>query len=270
MRAVAIIILSAISCCGILFPQQAEGSIVEISSLEEIQKIERNTLIVLDIDDTLLYYPYDLGSEMWFREAWEEINRQSDAQKRQEAIVRFHEIAALLAQKLDVAPVEEKTAAIVREWQCQGAYVMAITARALGSPALEDWQGKTLEQLNRVGVHLGYSAPVIVGQLPTDRPSSYRDGILFLGPNNKGDAILLLLDQMETPPQKVVVIDDRKSDIDKMVEALVRAKVPFCAYWYRAQEGRYALYDRNKAAKQLHCLLQSQDDSSIVAGVAAP
>lgn len=205
---------------------QGACTIVQASSLLDVDwSVDSGTVVFLDVDDTLICYPSHLGNERWFVEQWQKGNLEE-----------FHRLAALLAENVPTVAVEPGTPELIHQWQELGATVIVITSRALEHPAIEDWRGVTLHQIQSAGFDV------------TDAQ------LHFAASTPKGEAIAALIDAMPIPPTRVLFIDDRLSDVEG-VEAALNHKIELLSVWYRACEPRQAAYDSRLAADEL-CILK--------------
>ena len=196
---------------------------VQASSLSDVEcPIDAETIVFLDVDDTLICYPSHLGNERWFVEQW----ALGDE-------ARFHRLAAFLATALPVVPVEEEAPEIVRRWQEAGAQVIAITSRALEHPELDDWQDVTYQQI----LDAGYQLP--------------RENLIFAGSTPKGEVITNFLAELPARPSRVLFFDDRLSDLEGVGEEIT-------SVWYRACEPRRTAYDSALAARELCLAIETQ------------
>ncbi len=194
--------------------------IIERDSLVDL-RVPQGSSVFFDVDDTLIYYPYHLGRDQWFKETWE----ATDGDRK--AIEDFHRLAGLLAEHLDVAPVDPENRDVIRRLQKQGCEVLAITARQKIHPGIDNWMEKTHSQVQSVGIDL----PILF----TDR-----------GP--KGPVILA------QSPSLVVLIDDRLSELQEVEETLLDAGIPFLGIHYRVMEK--VPYDPEIAALELCALME--------------
>ncbi len=211
------------------------GSLCATESLRgPLERVADGTLVVLDIDDTLICYGDHLGSESWFVECF----------ARTSGGAEFHRLAGLLAHHLPVQPVEEELPRWIAHLQERGVMVVGLTRREPTHPAVEDWMGKTGEQLLSAGFDLTLTAPDV-------DHSHYAHGVIFGGRDGKAQAFGDLLDQL--CPERVMVIDDRYSDLAQLVEVAENCGIECEPIWYIARLIRP--YDSEVAAQELEALL---------------
>ncbi len=184
--------------------------------------VDAETIVFLDVDDTLICYPSHLGNERWFVEQWALGDEE-----------RFHRLAAFLATALRVVPVEEGAPEIIARWQESGARVIAITSRALEHPVIEDWQQLTYQQILDAGYQLD------------------RSDLIFAANTPKSEVIANFVADLPNPPCRILFFDDRLSDVEGAGEEIT-------AVWYRACEPRRTAYDSCTAARELCLAIEAE------------
>jgi Protein of unknown function (DUF2608) len=176
-------------------------AILQVAQLApRLEEVSSDTLVVLDLDDTLICYPFDLGSTPWFEEAYQCWHPDE-----------FHEMAGLLARKLPVAPVELELPHVLNNLK---APVLVLTGRETTHPAVPNWRERTEEQLFEAGYRLG---PVHMG-------------------GRAGKAALFAQLVRDHQPTRVLIVDDRLSDLEALSDEADRLGVECEAWWYRARE----------------------------------
>lgn len=202
---------------------------MQASSLLEVEcLVDAETIVFLDVDDTLICYPSHLGNERWFIEQW----ALGDE-------ARFHRLAAFLATSLKVVPVEEGAPEVIAQWQEAGARVIAITSRALEHPVIKDWQQLTYQQILDAGYRLD------------------RSDLIFAGSTSKGEVIANFIAEMSIQPARILFFDDRLSDVEGVEGAFCRGE-QLITVWYQACEPRRAVYDSCAAAHQLRLAIEAE------------
>ncbi|NDE64027.1 MAG: DUF2608 domain-containing protein [Chlamydiae bacterium] len=79
------------------------ASIIEVNSFEQIQiPAEKNLLVILDIDNTLMHLKQDLGSDQWFYHRWKELENQgmTNEQALRKVAFEFNGIQTLSPSKI--------------------------------------------------------------------------------------------------------------------------------------------------------------------------
>jgi hypothetical protein len=211
-------------------PLAAAAEIRESTSVAPVDALATpGTLVVFDIDNTLIEPTVTLGSDQWFY--WYVAELEAGGRSSREAIDLANDVWNRVQPAIAVRPVEAMTPQLIRGIQARGLRVVALTARSHDAAAV------TETQLTSAGYSLSTSAfgpgRRVIGDDPT---MVYDDGVLYVGEHaSKGDALLRLLAGEGLSPERVVFVDD---------------KIPVIAIRYGAADARVAAFDPAVAAVQ--------------------
>jgi hypothetical protein len=203
---------------GASLPASGPRTVAEFAdALELIRQLPTSTtLVVLDIDDTLLTSPTYFGSDAWYN--WQEGLRGSDPQSTDLVPCLFGWVALNYEVGTQVA-TEAGNAQLVAQIAHDR---LILTSR---SPMA---RGATERELDRAG----YTARPTLGpdqeytwhdaKKNRDHPASYRNGIFMTQGANKGSILLDLLKRLgrEGRYQHVALVDDGRRNIENMGQAL--------------------------------------------------
>lgn len=213
-------------------PATVESQVTEIKSLSAIPGVlaqgdPGRTLLVLDIDDTLLTSAVFFGSDRWYE--WQKslapgdpghvpckfdviaLNYEAGTQVATEGAAGRDLVNGLAVDKLlQTARNPGYRGGTVRELRAAG-YALP---RMLGNSA----DGMTFDYLPRAGAE-----PVTV---------SYQDGVMMVSGQDKGETLLALLERLQRSYERVVLVDDGRRNIDAMQAALARAGIRYHGLWY--------------------------------------
>lgn len=201
------------------------GELVEVSSFDKIKEyLVPETLVILDIDNTLIMPIQELGSNQWFyhRLEWYELQGKTASDALELALAEWEAVQNITK----VMAVEPNTAEIVDNLQNHH-MVMGLTTRGLALAT------RTLFQLRDVGIDLSLSAP-IKEDVPLLNPQAilFRKGILFTSGTHKGKALLKLLDTFDFQPKRVVFINDKATHLREVEVACKEKNIPFTGLRY--------------------------------------
>jgi hypothetical protein len=184
------------------------------------------TLLVLDIDDTLLTSPTFFGSDAWYE--WQKtLSPQSPGY----VPCRFDVIAMNYEAGTQVPTQPDAVAAI----NAVTLDKIMITAR---SPM---YRGGTIRELKRAGYELpaplqpGLAGAIYNYQAEPNQPSvtlSYHEGVLMVAGQNKGPALLDLLQHLQIAYDRVVMVDDGEKNINEMRDAMTAAGIEYRGVHY--------------------------------------
>jgi len=220
---------------------QVEQAIQKIASMYGPSR----TLVVFDIDNTLLTTNHDLGGDAWYR--WQRHLQKTDPSSPKLISKQFQSLLEsqyLLFQLNDMKPVETATPALVNALIARGHPVVALTARG------PEARSATLRELKDAGYRFSTAiacnmplcwrrgiissdqvttaanaAAALFPGLPKlldpePRPISYANGVMMVAGQNKGAMLqLLLASSYHRDYQAIVFIDDAQRNVDNVEEA---------------------------------------------------
>ncbi len=213
--------------------------IVEAPSIQDIYKyikpneFNAKTLVVFDIDNTLLYPKTLIGSEQWFYAMVSKF--EAEGMTTQEAINAILPQSFELLEYIPMDPVEPVTVPVINDLQQRGLVTIALTARSL------DLTYRTIDLLAQVGIYFQGTGPVQCPIVYGDgKPALYIQGILFCGNHAKGDVLVNWLNQTDYHPKKIIFIDDKQKNLEAVAKALPKGKYQYIGM-------RHSYLDTHKA-----------------------
>jgi Protein of unknown function (DUF2608) len=212
------------------------AEIVETKHFKEITSyVTPETLVLVDIDDTLLITHQMLGCDEWFKYRIEKYQKEglSFSGALEKTLAESEAVRHLTQMHL----VESGTDKIIQSLQEKGVCVMGLTIQGLALAT------RTSQHLQANGIDLKQNALSKQDQLfPVHGHSMiYRNGILFTSGSSKGEAISALLDKMDVHPKRIVLIDDKATNLADVEQMAKKRQVEFVGL-------RYSYSDAKKAA----------------------
>lgn len=193
------------------------------------------TLLVVDVDNTLLDMHGDLGADRWYRwqsqligicgeqpmeVAAEVPDTPTDGSEDCKRSARFSAMLDVQYLLFGALPMRglDGMAETVAGLQDLEFPIIALTAR---NPRAMD---ATLRELRRNGFDLSRTAPPADLSLPSadpTRPVHYRDGLAMVSGYNKGERLLELLDALgiDDEIERIVFLDDRETNVCQVQQA---------------------------------------------------
>lgn len=218
---------------------EARAKIYEIKTMAQILPVvDQNTLVVFDIDNTILEPTQTLGSDQW---GMSEISRfktqgYDPRTAKDMGVARFAQVQL----KTAVQAVEKITPSLIHHLQKNRVRVLALTARPLNLTL------RSVQQLQSLGINLSLTAPQahITGQLGTE-PSQYYQGMLIVGPhNNKGQILYnFIKNYVSGPISKIVFIDDKEHNVKDVDLGLGSMSTPHLEFRYGAADSKVSGFD---------------------------
>lgn len=243
---IALLVMPGCSCF--------KSDIQEIDSLEQAQdefsKANNTTLIVFDMDDTLLS-----PTEKMFYLGYKDIN-DFDPSDRNLVTELRRDIKKLCAthdpkayyKKLNSSiwiknhyrPMEATTVSTVKQLQAQGAKVIALTSSNTGRYGIiENMQQYRFGNLHEVGLDFSSSfaiAEISFQQLANqdENPPVFYRGVLCSDGSTKGKTLAAFLDAVGFKPTKILFFDDLYHNCKSVVDEMKQRGLDIQCYHYRA------------------------------------
>jgi uncharacterized protein YceK len=209
-----------------------ESTVEDVKSLTEIplalaKSGNRRTLVVLDIDDTLLTSRTSYGSERWYE--WQRGLPDSAPGK---VPCLFDVIALNFEAGTQQATQPQEGPQTVNA--IRNDMLLLSSRNAM-------YRGATLRELQRAGYQLppmlGARAEGLLYRWRKDATSresnvSYDSGVMLLGGQDKGLMLLDLMDKLDLEYDRVILVDDGIKNINAMKAALEPAGIDFLGMHY--------------------------------------
>lgn len=188
---------------------------------------EKPTLVVFDLDSTLMRPAQQVGSEHW--EEYLANKWIAAGVCEAEASRRAQDCWLTVQHRTQMRPVETKAPSIVSQLQQQGHQVMGLTARSAHLAF------RTHDQLTSMGIHLSpcefLDVPLRLNLAPC---VGYQSGVLFAGYESKGKVLTHFFYLATSFPEKVVFVDDKKTHIYEVGLWMQERCVDYVGMLYRA------------------------------------
>lgn len=222
----------------LLLASSARADVREIKSMAEIvPELTPGTLLVFDIDNTLVEPVGNIGSDQWYYYLVKALARDDKTLSADAAEAKAGEVWTTTLMTVKVKPVEALTPALVRDQQKRGLKVMALTARDAGDAAA------TFRQLKDIGVDLAENA-VRKDDLATEQKGFYSRGVFFAGDGpDKGKTLVAFLKKIGLRPAKVVFADDKPRHAKNVDAALAAAGIPGVSFRYGAADAKVRAFN---------------------------
>lgn len=225
---------------------------------ELLPHIEKDTLVVFNINNVLTVSKQDAGSTPWAEEQIAEIMKLQNTSKPHATNLFIPLWHAILISS-DVELFDPDAEALVAHLQRQGIKVMALTNRYI------EMAYPTHQNLRSVGIDFARNPPYgedtpIAG---VSSPAKFVEGILFNGLINfKGDTLAAFLKQIGYRPGKVVYVEDKPKHLAQVGEKIEGLGIPFLGIHFGALEFERQAYRPELAAIQVKYHLDILDDTS--------
>jgi phosphoserine phosphatase len=221
----------------LLLATAVRAEVREIKSMTEIvPALTTSTLLVFDLDNTLIEPVGNIGSDQWWYYLVKAISRDEGIPEDKAEEKAAPVWTATLA-KVKVKPVEALSPKLIAEQRARGLGIMALTARGP-----ED-RAATERQLKDIGVDLAIAAPY-TKELTTPNKGLFAKGVLFVGEGpNKGEELVKFLKTIGLKPRHIVFVDDKPKHAKSVDAALSAAKIPSVCFRYGAADAKVAAFN---------------------------
>jgi hypothetical protein len=217
---------------------------IDIKTIAEITPhiTNKRTLLILDIDNTLLTPETDLGSDQWFCHLMQEhINSGKDSASAKQHVLPLYFHVRFNTDLITTEPDLHQTLMPLKNL-CD--HIICLTAQ---SPALAF---KTVEELQKNGLHF-HIPDHHECEFDLPHPCLYKDGVLFCSGNDKGDALHAFLDYLGYCPEVVIFVDDKEYNLHAVERAAKKRNIEFIGLRYAGCDERAQAFNKEAAEKEL-------------------
>jgi len=205
--------------------------IFEKDSIRVVDKhLHAETLLILDLDNTLIESIFHYGSYQWggylIREA---IKKGMSEEEALETTMTDWNRAQY---EIEMKTIEDEVSGWLNQLHSQGVKILALTARspqiAQVTHAHLEKHGLKFSDWGAQEMHYGKSAE---GYL--------EKGVLFVGPkNNKGKFLLDFISKLDVTYKKIVFVDDQISYLEQVENSLKGSGIEFIGVRYSRADQR--------------------------------
>ncbi|SCA63850.1 Uncharacterized protein SCG7086_BG_00070 [Chlamydiales bacterium SCGC AG-110-P3] len=221
-----------------------DANIIETQYMNELlNHVTPQTLIIFDIDNTIMRPKQQLGSDQWFQHRKTvHINAGlTKSEALEKALAEWMSVQSVTAVQL----AEEQTREIITSLQAQGYTVMGLTTRGLGHAT------RTILQLGSLNINLATTAPAQEDIFFNNgRGTLFRKGILFTAASDKGTALEKFLHLTNYKPEAIIFINDKASHIAPVERYCQEAGIPFTGLRYGHLDNWVTSFRKDTAAIQ--------------------
>jgi hypothetical protein len=232
---------------------EASAKVVEVSSFKELpQFLEKERLVIFDIDNTLYSPEQFLGSDPWFDHRVKEYQASMSTEEAfEKTFAEWMAIECLTKVKL----VEEEAPKIIKKLQQEGYALMALTLRAV------DLSFCTMRQLHSLDLDLSITAPSHGDFFFLNaKPHLFRKGVLYTDGNDLGKGLLKFFQKIHYFPKSILYINDKEAQLKEVEAMCKKVSIPFVGLRYGGFDSRAKEFDPSIASVQLAPLSQILSD----------
>lgn len=231
---------------ALLFFTQLSALVFKSDTITAITPyVHEGSLVIFDLDDTLIKTPELIGSDTWFTFLTEEQTKKGLTYN--EAVEQVLPLYFFVRNIVHVELVEPCAPAFIAHLRQQNIQVMALTSQSLPLIA------KTTKEMDRLGIHFFITeASNNIFGLSITHNAKFVNGILFSGNNHKGDTLFQLLDLINAAPSNIIFIDDKESNVKKVESAVEAHGISFIGLHFTGADTWKNEFNQTLANKQLY------------------
>ena len=203
-----------------------QGEIIETKDIYDLPKyLEKDMLVIFDIDNTLIEPVQEVGSDQWFKSRIDkyEFQNYSSSVALELALKEWRAVQYLTNVKV----LQKGTAEMVADLQSKGIPAMGLTTRGM------EMCVRAIEQLESVKIDLSKTAPSKQeAYFFNERGVFFTEGVLFTQNTHKGEALRKYLASIDYRPSSILFINDKLSDIKSVEQMCNEDSIKFIGIRY--------------------------------------
>ena len=221
--------------------------IFESNNLHDLYKYaDKNTLVVFDMDDTLITPPGYVGSSVWLEHEIKNLQKKGFAFGQ---ALTFLLPTYFIIQKFIHLKAIGDSPAVIATLQNKDICAMILTNRSM---PLKDI---TISELKRLGIDLSVNC-LFKDDINLDitHKGKFSHGIIFAANNDKGQILFLFLEKIGYLPKKIIFVDDKLKYVKAVERETEKRNIEFVGIRYCRQDKYKKNFDPSIANKQFHQL----------------
>jgi FMN phosphatase YigB (HAD superfamily) len=221
MKTILLTLISIISL-------NAGAKIIELQSMNDLQVATWNekTLVVFDIDNTLLRQDSMIGTHQWGDYMKERAMRAGLSEN--EAKQYQYRVFGQLQDKLNVVPVEVEVLGLLKTLEDKNIKHFALTAR---SAILKDVTAKQVETLKH-----NFSKKFPLQKDLTKIEKHLHQGIIFSGDVPKGELLKTIVENSPNEFDHIVFVDDKLYNLESIEKSFTNNPIKLESFRYSAAD----------------------------------
>lgn len=240
----------------------AHALIVTSDNINDIVKYaDKGTLVVFDLDNTLIKNNQTLGSDQWFYAYFKKL--KSEGHTDANSLAKTVQIYTEAQKKSKASLVEPVASKIVADLQKMNPNVMALTTRGF---VLKD---TTISQLNSVDIDFnkGFGKHKFFTLTPPINSAKFYHGIAFSDDNDKGSCLLDIIEKENLKFNKIVFIDDKIKNVKSIDKAAKEKGIEYVGIRYSHLDSEAGNLDTEVASIQQEFLekIISDEEARVIA-----
>lgn len=236
----------------LLLPILLRAEFFETSNIEDVfSKVDKETLVLLNMTDTISDSVLSLGSKPWRHFI------RSNLQNLDQAANLHDRWTYYVATKIPIKPVQKEIVTWIETLQKNETPVFCATGRGRNvwyCTIVDQVDNFTDFQLKNIGID--FTKTKVPEELQNVDPKYFHHGIFYTDPYALGEFIDKILQETGYRPKKIVVVNDKRSELQSADQKLTEAGIDHvCVLYQRTEKDRNA-FNPTVALLQLESLLE--------------
>jgi FMN phosphatase YigB (HAD superfamily) len=199
-----------------------------IDVLKYVNKVADDTLVVFDIDDTLIQSIEYIGTSLLTHQIAKKLAK--NGMNFEKALDVGLNVWENLIDMLSFEKIEEDVITLFENLKVKNTKIMGLTARPPSVSA------ETHKHLISLGISFENNKPYNK-KIIFDDKTHFIDGILYIGLKNKGEKLLLFLETIKYKPKQIIFVDDSYNNVVNVNTKLNTEKISnICIHYPRTKE----------------------------------
>ncbi len=238
------------------------AEIIQTNEISDVLGFAKpTTLIIFDLDNTVMEPVQTLGSDQWFSHQIKYYD--SIGLSKRDAFDKALKEWTAIQNITKVKPVQPHTASVIEQLQNEGYTILGLTARGLGL------SHRTVEQLNTISIDFSRNAPTTEEIFfHNGQGVIFRSGILFCSGTHKGKALFKLLSLINYHPSQVLFIDDKLHCLHEMEASCSEHNIPTTCLRYGYTDSTVQNFNRAIADVQFKAFGRILSDEEAAQAIA--
>ncbi|HEX4839685.1 MAG TPA: DUF2608 domain-containing protein [Rhabdochlamydiaceae bacterium] len=239
----------------LLLPSLLRAEFLETSNIEDVfSKVDKETLVLLNMTDTISDSVLSLGSKPWRHFIHSNLQK---IQNLDQAGNLHDQWTYYVATRIPVNPVQKETVTWIETLQKNETPVFCTTGRGRNvwyCTIVDQVDNFTDFQLEHIGID--FTKTKVPEELKNVDPRYFHHGIFYTDPYALGEFIDKILQETGYRPKKIVVVNDKPSELQSADQKLTEAGIDhICVLYQRTEKDRKA-FNPTVALLQLESLLE--------------
>ncbi|MCK4265225.1 DUF2608 domain-containing protein [Candidatus Babeliales bacterium] len=243
-------------------------NIVSIESFKEVQKAlnsaDEGTLVLFDIDDTLIVSPSKNFWKSNFLAHKKEIEKIADTAFKRTDKNKKYLLSKRLAKEVPLI-IEAIVPEMIKTLQERKVEVLALSRFSTGTMGvIRDFPKWRYDKLKEVGINFSVTKfpDIILKTLYHDDKGFYPvfyKGILLTNRSTKGAVLGAFLDYMHYKPKRIIFFDDDREQVKLVASEIYKRKILFEGYVYNGSMHMASHFDANIISIQYNHLVDHEE-----------